>query len=794
MKQLIAASFALILSIANGRAQNFEKNLQTYAKNFTEERIYMHYDKPAYAPGETVWFKMYLMQTIFPADQSKTVYIDWSDVNGKLLLHTISPVQDGTAIGQFDIPSNYKGQYLHVKAYTKWMLNFDSAFLYNKELRVLSDGVAQTKKEEIKPELTFFAEGGNFVAGVNNKIAFKATDQYGRPVKISGEIKKTNGEVATKMAEIHDGMGFFYLLPKEGEKFVAYWKDEKGNQHKSELPKVQNSGISLQIGLQGTKRNFLVTVSPDLQASLPSVHIVGTEYEQPVFNITKEIASGTTGGIIPTENLPSGILRITVFDQQWKPLAERITFVKNQDYDFEPTMTVKHWGLNKRARNEIEIEVPDSLSANLSVAVTDAAIGEDTSNNIISTLLLSSELKGKINNPAYYFSNNSDSVMQQLDLVMLTNGWRHIDWENLVAGKFPTIKYQKDTSYLTLSGKIYGATPTQLELAKQITLMISNKNAGTKIIPVPVSPDGSFSDPSMVLFDTATIYYQVGKNNELGDVNVQFLNNKLMPFSQNTKASGIYYNHAADTTGYDYHIHLNDEMERLLQEYKGKVLATVTIKGKSTSPLEELDKRYTSGLFSGGDAREFDLLNDPFRNTSLDIFQYLQGKVAGLQINTTTNPPTLTYRGGTPQLYLDEMPATADLLSTLSVNNVAYVKVFQPPFMGAAGGGANGAIAIYTRKGGDQKQEPGKGLSNNMVSGYTIIRQFYSPNYDSFTADDEKKDLRTTLYWNPSVVTTPGNNKVLLKFFNNDVTESFRVIIEGMTKDGRLAHVEQMME
>jgi hypothetical protein len=235
-------------------------------------------------------------------------------------------------------------------------------------------------------------------------------------------------------------------------------------------------------------------------------------------------------------------------------------------------------------------------------------------------------------------------------------------------------------------------------------------------------------------------------------------------------------------------------MERLLQEYKGKVLATVTIKGKSTSPLEELDKRYTSGLFSGGDAREFDLLNDPFRNTSLDIFQYLQGKVAGLQINTTTNPPTLTYRGGTPQLYLDEMPATADLLSTLSVNNVAYVKVFQPPFMGAAGGGANGAIAIYTRKGGDQKQEPGKGLSNNMVSGYTIIRQFYSPNYDSFTADDEKKDLRTTLYWNPSVVTTPGNNKVLLKFFNNDVTESFRVIIEGMTKDGRLAHVEQMME
>jgi hypothetical protein len=114
--------------------------------------------------------------------------------------------------------------------------------------------------------------------------------------------------------------------------------------------------------------------------------------------------------------------------------------------------------------------------------------------------------------------------------------------------------------------------------------------------------------------------------------------------------------------------------------------------------------------------------------------------------------------------------------------------------MGGSGGGSGGAIAIYTRKGGDRKQEPGKGLSNNVVSGYTAIRQFYSPNYESFTEENEKKDLRTTLYWNPSVIMTPGQNKVTLTFFNNDITNAFRVVIEGMTKDGRLTHVEQMME
>jgi hypothetical protein len=146
MKQLIAAVFVFSLSIPIAGAQNFGNNLQTYANNFTEERIYLHYDKSSYAPGETIWFKTYLMQTIFPAGDSKTVYIDWTDENGKLLLHTLGPVQDGTSYGQFAIPENYKGQYIHVKAYTKWMLNFDSSFLYNKDLRVLSKTSLHLKK------------------------------------------------------------------------------------------------------------------------------------------------------------------------------------------------------------------------------------------------------------------------------------------------------------------------------------------------------------------------------------------------------------------------------------------------------------------------------------------------------------------------------------------------------------------------------------------------------------------------------------------------------------------------
>ncbi len=172
-------------------------------------------------------------------------------------------VIDGTSYGQFKIPGNYQGQWIHVKAYTRWMLNFDSSFLYNKDLRILTGSRDSVSNNQIKPKLSFFPEGGDLIAGVNNKVAFKATDQYGRPVKIKGEIRNDSGEVIDQLKVIHDGMGYFYLIPKEGEKLIAYWQDEKVVQHKTELPAVKDSGVSLQVAVAGTKRNFLVTVSPE---------------------------------------------------------------------------------------------------------------------------------------------------------------------------------------------------------------------------------------------------------------------------------------------------------------------------------------------------------------------------------------------------------------------------------------------------------------------------------------------------------------------------------------------------
>ncbi|MEO7393435.1 MAG: hypothetical protein ABIU11_00755 [Chitinophagaceae bacterium] len=794
MNRVIAVLLILIFTFHYTASQNIDSSIARYGNEYGQERTYLQYDKSTYVPGEIIWFKAYLMEGIFPAEQgSKTFYTDWTDDKGNVLSHIVSPLEGATTNGQFDIPANYSGKFIHVKAYTKWMLNFDTAFLYEKDILILSrNGNSIGGKTSIVPTLVFFPEGGDVVEGVVNKIAFKVNDQWGRPVKIKGTIKNNNGKTIDSLRIFHDGMGYLFLIPQPGETFNARWKDEKGIEYTTPLPVIKPSGISMQVTISGSRRNFNISAIPGAATNPGLIHIVGTQSQFQVFKVTKDVSRGNVKGAIPVQDLPSGILTITVFDDKWNPLAERITYINNEEYKFNAEMNVQRWGLNKRAKNEIEIAVPDSLPSNFAVSVTDADIDADSSNNIISHFLLTSDLKGQVYNPWYYFSSTSDSISKNLDLVMLTHGWRRFKWEDVVKGKMPVIGSPKDTSYLTLSGKIYGATPTQLREKPYVIVVMSQKaGGGNKILYIPVEPSGVFNEPSLVFFDTAHIYYQLSKS--IKEASLKFMENRLAPFRNRVSASGNFYNQLGDTTGNSRHFQLSDEMAKLLQQYEGKVLETVVLKAKTKTPLQVMDEKYTSGLFGGGDGYQFDMVNDKLAFTSPNIFTYLQGKVAGLNISTAGSTPSLQWRGGTPLLFLDESPADASLLSSINVSDVAYIKVFRPPFFGASGG-SGGAIAIYTRRGDDAQNVPGKGLASNNISGYSTIRQFYAPNYSSFNATNERKDLRTTLYWNPQVVTTRLNNKAVLTFYNNDVSKKFRVIIEGMSKDGRLMHLEQIME
>jgi hypothetical protein len=233
------------------------------------------------------------------------------------------------------------------------------------------------------------------------------------------------------------------------------------------------------------------------------------------------------------------------------------------------------------------------------------------------------------------------------------------------------------------------------------------------------------------------------------------------------------------------------------------VLKEVTVQSKIKSPTEMMDEKYTTGLFTNKNGYAFDVMNDERFKGQIDIFHYLQNMVPGLSMSlpvlgqngaedaNSSNTAGLSWRDGTPDLFLNEMPSNADAIQSLQMSEVAYIKVYRPPFMGSTGSGPSGAIAIYTKKGVEAVDRI-RGLNNVTISGYTNYKEFYHPDYTF--PESKNADLRSTLYWNPYVLTDKKNKSFKLDFFNNDVTQRFRVVIEGVNAAGKMARVEKIIE
>ncbi|HEX5151388.1 MAG TPA: hypothetical protein VFW07_08060 [Parafilimonas sp.] len=814
--------FALLLFTGsfNAKSQTInlsavQNNVNTLADNFPQEKIYVQFDKPSYVPGETIWFKAYIMSGLEPSAISKTAYIDFVNAAGKVLKHCISPVLQSAANGSYDLPLETKEEYVYVKAYTRWMLNFDSTFLFRKTLHitqskpvirkqttsasaVTGSGSGTAAVTPSKTNIQFLPEGGNMIEGLENNIAFKATYFDGKPALVKGAVFNNKNEQKADIKTIHDGMGSFKLTPQTGETYTAKWKDNSGNNYETKLPASKESGATIAITLQSKARSFLVQRSENAAANFRKLYIIATMQQHLVYAAGVDLSqTQVTGGAIPVSDLPSGILQITLFDSGWNAIAERITFINNDDYSFEPEVGFSQLGTDKRKQNILVIKTPDSLSANLSVAVTDAGIGIDSSDDIISRLLLTADIKGTVYHPHHYFTNNSDTLQQQLDLVMLTNGWRRINWDEVVHSKYPKLKYQNDAEYLSLSGKVYGPSEQDLKKGAFIFMIIDNpQDTARRTEQTIVDASGNFSSPNIILYDTSKVYYRISGTESFANSSAVNFNGSIPAakvIAEDTAANAFF----ADTATENYKQRLAAEEMRLFKMQQGTTLETVTVKTRAKSPMQALDEKYASPLFGGSDAYQFDVANDPFGKSALSVLQYLQGKVPGLNITTgggAAGAGSVTWRGGTPSFFFNEMPVDLGYLSSVNMSDVAYIKVFRPPFIGAVGGGANGAIAIYSRKGGDVQQTQGKGIPYKVVIGYTAEKEFYSPDYNSFNERNEEQDLRSTLYWAPQVLTTPGNNTVRLKFFNNDFSQSFRVIVEGISTDGRLTRVEKVIE
>jgi hypothetical protein len=804
--------FLVVLFSTHSRAQQFVETLKKLNAEYRQEKVYLHFDRTLYNPGETIWFKAYLFAGSFPSLVSTTLYTELIDAKGNVLQRLSLPVMLSSAAGSMDIPADAGGT-VFVRAYTKWMLNFDSSFLYTKAIPLISP-----RKPVSIPAMApgcvlgFFPEGGDLVEGIESKVAFKATDHRGMPVNVTGEVVDSKGTRIASFESIHDGMGIFTLQPVNGEQYKAVWKQQGQSQtQETILPPAKQSGIVLETENAGDAIYFTIK-HPATALPYSSVYVVAQMHQQLLYRGKATIDKPLfPSGAVPLKDLPAGIIQITVFTPDEQPLAERIVFANSSGYSFNTNLETSLRDTSARAKNTIEIEVPDTLACNLSVSVTDADLepaAEERSENIYSSLLLTGDIKGYVHHPAYYFSGDADSIARHLDLVMMTNGWRRFRWDKVLAGQFPILQYLPG-QYISVEGKTKKVADKSL-VGKEITGMIQYKNKGKEFLNTSLQQDGKFTLSGMIFYDTAKLFYQFNKDKNR---------------SLTTKAK---FNIKTDLLTAPLHLRPGDSLllgllqpdmgtlaknagfltrrQRREEEYKKAVLLKpVTVTGKMKTKKESMDAEYTSGAF-GDPVSESKIIlpeDDPAFLASRSLLSYLQGRVAGLDVNPDSQENAISRRGTPTALFVDEVPQQtmsfktgkiaedATYVASLSMSEIAMVKIFDPPFFGAWGSGPGGAIAIYLKKPGEHQQVD-RPDEYSLLAGYSPVREFYSPDYSTPTGADIP-DYRATLYWNPFVITDKVHRKVSLTFYNNDVTRNIKVVIEGCEENGRLTRVEKVV-
>ena len=784
-----------------GFSQQLDSIMSIYETQFPKEKIHIHFDKTVYNKDETIFYKVYILSGTELSTLSKNIYLEWYDTSGKMIKQTVAPLYQSTAKGSFDLPGNYAGNFVHVKAFTRWMLNDDSSFIYSKDILLNNMEVAAAKQVPVvyKTLVNLFPEGGLLIQGLQSRVAFKATNQFGTPVLIKGAVYDSKKKMVDTLIVKHDGMGMFTIRPQIGESYQVNWTDENGKKGITLVEAPKTEGVALSIKATNDKALVLVQRTPGVADNYKKlnlwVHLNQTLYYKVSINASERTAINAQ---IPIDELPTGLLQFTLFTDDFMPIAERILFVNNRLHEFNAKVSLPLVNVDKRGKNVVDIYVADTAFTNMSLSVTDANISIPETNSIFSDLLLSSEIKGKVYNPAYYLTSDADSITANLDLVMMTNGWRKFDWEKLKAGMMPKLSYPKENDYLKIAGKVYGVKPNMSAVPLQLNFIVTAKDSSKQFLFAPVDREGNFEVKNMFFYDTVRVYYNFNGNSKLTDVTqVQMYNGLLRQVAKKTVLPNrnplAVWGDSLARVKMNY---IFNEQEKLRKSMASATLQEVTVKAKAKSNLQVMEEKYASGLFSGGDGYSFDMSEEGKLSGGIDILTYLQGRVAGLLITGSGSSATLNWRGAAPDLYLNEMKSQIDMIQSVPVQDIAYVKVFRPPFFGSGGGGAGGAIAVYTKKGTDgRKAEPNaRSLENTILGGYSKFKDFFNPAYDKPNENNYDADIRSTIYWNPFVLTNKKSPRIRIQFFNNDITKKFLLVLEGVNGDGKMTRVVKLID
>ncbi len=626
-------------------------------------------------------------------------------------------------------------------------------------------------------DVQFFPESGALVSNISQIIAFKAIGADGLSTAISGKIYNNKGEEISDLKTTHKGMGKFLLQPTPGDNYYAVVKNEQGNEKRFTLPRVETNKVALQI--IHTKSHIIYKVSNvDLTKSESPlyyllIHCRGNVIANIPLDNTRQV------GKIQEKDLSVGIHSFAIIDSTGNKLCERLVFVAPSSLP-QITLDSSDITFEKRGSARLNLTIRDKAgkpaSGSFSMTVTDQnTVQRDTlSDHILSNLLLTSDLKGYIEDPAAYFNKGSD-MSDKLDLLMLTQGWRRFDTGDVVKGKFKKPPYYLEIGQ-AVSGKVLNmlGKPQKKGMVYMMSAKLGTLNyTTTDSLGRFIITDVSFPDSTQFVLKAMrgkvfnnTIELIADKDtfpavNEFYPERIQF----------NKTTTGAYMNQVREKF----------YMEGGIRMYNLNEVSVVAKKAdnkpKKTTYADMGDNyfnRQKLSTYSASNSVLFVLSTMPGVHVK-DNSIYLLGNII----------PALVL--------LDGVPIESSELSMMNIEDIEDITLFKGASASIFGSlGGNGVIAIAMREGTARVIEK-PNLAKISPLGYQKPAQFYMPKYNVDSIRLLKKpDIRNTIYWNPSLK-TDSNGTVCVKFYLADKPTPLEVAIEGITENGEICRYNAVL-
>ena len=623
-------------------------------------------------------------------------------------------------------------------------------------------------------DVKFFPEGGALINIPHQNVAFKAQGADGFSKEIEGFLFNSKGDTLTNFRSEHNGMGIFTMNPVNNETYYVTVRTNDSITKRFDLPAIEPKGISIAMS------HYKQEIRYEIQKT------EATEWPQKLFllahtrgklAILQPINPKRTFGKMNDSLFTEGITHFMLIDEQGNALSERLIFVP----DHKPNqwqITTDQPTYGKREKVSLQIAAKDSegnpVEGTFSISITDRkSIQPDSlADNILSNLLLTSDLKGYVEDPAFYFLNQDARTLRSIDYLMMTHGWRRHKMENVL--RTPSLNF---TNYIekgqTISGRIMGFFGANVKKGP-ICVLAPKYNI---IATTETDEKGQFI-VNTSFRDSTTFLVQARTKKGFAGVDI------LMDPPQYPVAThkAPYFN-GATTFMEDYLMNTRDQyyMEGGMRVYN---LKEVTVTAKRERPSSK--SIYTGGI------NTYTVEEDRLQGYGQTAFD----AASRLPSVTITNGSEIHIRNNSEPaiIVIDDIvyEDASDILKDIQVSDMSSISLLRGADAVILGPRASGGAVVITLK--DPRNlpaRPAQGIITYTPLGYSESVEFYHPTYDTPEKKNaQRSDFRSTVYWNPELrLDTEG--KATIEYYTPDSTAPEDIIIEGVDKNGKVCRILQ---